>query len=84
MMQFDRERHERHFQLAFNRVAIRSDVLYGVCLAVFGLLAAFQLRSVPGADGAVRRPPPCSPAPPACPLAVWYCRIRALHARAWC
>lgn len=54
MMQFLRDRHERQFQLAFNRGAIRGDIIYSICLAVFGLSAVHRLRDTPGMGSAVR------------------------------
>lgn len=54
MMQFERDRHERQFQLAFNRSAIRGDIIYSLCLGVFGLSAVHRLRELPGTGSAVR------------------------------
>lgn len=53
MMQFLRDRHERQFQLAFNRGAIRGDIIYSICLAVFGLSTTYRLRGTPDAGSAV-------------------------------
>lgn len=42
MMRFDRDRWERQFLLSFNQAASRTDLLYAICLATFGLSGAWQ------------------------------------------
>ena len=54
MMQFLRDRHERQYQLAFNRGAIRGDIIYSICMAVFGLSAVYRLHGTPDAGSVVR------------------------------
>lgn len=36
-MHFSREPWEQRFQLSFNRGCMRTDILYALCLAAFGL-----------------------------------------------
>ncbi|KAL4434608.1 hypothetical protein ABPG77_002731 [Micractinium sp. CCAP 211/92] len=58
-MHFSRQPWEQRFQLSFNRGCMRTDILYALCLAAFGLSAFYRVRQEPSATGgtALAAPP---------------------------